>query len=308
MEVLLPVAGVEVNVLLLVLLGAVIGFMSGMFGVGGGFLLTPAMYIFFHIPYEVAIGSSLAQMIGTSASGVFRHRKLGNIDYKLGLVLVCVVAFGVETGARIVELLERVGTIHVFSRQIEAIDFYVSLAYIVLLAAVGTSMFVESRKALKRPARAGKVDSAFARHIKKIKIPPLVSFPKSGVHDVSVWVIVGIAFCVGTLSGLLGVGGGFVMVPALIYLIGVPTTVAVGTGLFQTMFASLFGTISHYQKGNVDLTLAAAILAGSVVAAQFGAIATKKLRGANIRWAFSLVTYLTAVVVLGKLLHTFELF
>ena len=302
MELHLPVADVTVNPLWVILLGAAIGFLSGLFGVGGGFLMTPLLRIVFGVPFNVAAGSNLAQALGTSVSATARHHGLGNVDIKLGVCMLGGGWVGVESGARVVELLKRVEPIVVGAREVDALDLFVSMAFLVLLSVVGTVTLRESRGARKREPKGGIVDTPVASRIRNIRIPPRISLTRSGIEGISLSVLLGIGFATGFLSGLLGIGGGFVLMPTLVYVIGVPTTVAIGTDLFQVMFLATFGTLTHSLKGNVDLLLVILLLSGSIFGAQFGASLTGKVRPAKIRYWFSLIIYAAAVAVLAKLL------
>lgn len=300
----LPVPDMEVSGVALAGLGLVVGFLVGLFGVGGGFLMTPMPNILFGIPYNVAVGSGLAQILGTSTSGAIRHRSLGNVDYKLTFLTVLGLVPGVEVGARIIERLKFATSVNLWGKTIPALDLFVPLAYIVLLFTIGTLIFRESRRARRRPSPGEKVHSPLSRWARNFHLPPLISLPRSQVESISIWIILLVGFFTGLVAGSLGVGGGFVMMPALIYLVGVPTTVAIGTSLLQIVFTTCYGTLTHALKGNVDILLVIAVLLGGSVGAQFGATLTRRLRGANIRYAFSLLAWLVTIMLIFKLAMT----
>jgi len=282
--------------------GLIIGILSGLFGVGGGFLLVPLLNVIFNVPYNIAIGSSLLQMVGTSTASTLKHKGYGHIDYKLAGFILMGSIIGVELGARVLMRLKNLGTITINASTISIMDFWINIIYIIFLSLVGISMFLESKKAKKRAPRGGVVDTVFSQKIQNIKIPPIISLPTSKIESISLWNLIFLGFGVGTLSGLLGVGGGFIMSPALIYLIGAPTSVSIGTDLFQIIFASGYGAITHLLKGNIDFKLVACILTGSLIGSQLGAILNKKLRGAHIRYYFSLLIFFAAGIILIKFL------
>lgn len=311
MDLLLPVADLTVNGAGLVLLGAIIGFLSGLFGVGGGFLLTPMLNVLFKVPYNIAAGSSLALILGTSVSATLRHRKLGNVDYALGGWMVVGALIGVEIGARMMESLKHIGTIQVGHGSLSAVDLYVSAVYIVLLLCIGTMVFWESRTSGTRVGNTSssdhEVNSKLIVWVHRIPLPPFIALSRSGIPRMSLWVVWSVGLTVGILSGFLGVGGGFVLMPVLIYAIGVPTATAIGTSLFQFIFSAFFGTLTHTLKGNVDLVLVVMLLIGSTVGAQIGAAATQRFTGARLRYYFSIIVYAAAVVVIAKLLVNMRL-
>jgi len=283
-------------------IGFITGVLSGLFGVGGGFLLVPLLNVVFNVPYIIAIGSSLVQMVGTATASTLKHRGYGHIDYKLAGFILMGSIVGAEFGARILMWLKSLGTIMIHGSTISKMDLWINLIYIVLLSLVGISMFLESKKAKKRAPRGGVVDTAFSQKIRNVKIPPITSLPISNIEYISVCYLVVLGFGVGILSGLLGIGGAFILNPALIYLIGVPTSVAIGTSLFQTIFVSGYGGLTHFFKGNVDFALVACVLVGSLVGSQLGAKIHNRLRGAHIRYYFSLVIFIAAGIVLFKFL------
>jgi len=242
-------------------------------------------------------------MVGTSFAASLKHKDYGNIDYKLaGFVLIGSI-IGAEFGARILMWLKSVGTIMIHGSTISKMDLWstiskmdlwINIIYIILLSLIGISMFLESRKAKKRAPRGGVVDTAFSQKIRNAKIPP--------------WNLICLGFVVGILSGLLGIGGAFIMNPALIYLIGVPTSVAIGTSLFQTIFVSGYGGLTHFFKGNVDFALVACILTGSLIGSQLGAKIHNNIRGAHVRYYFSLLIFFAAGIILIKFLFSLGYF
>jgi len=262
----------------------------------------PLLNVVFNVPYIIAIGSSLVQMVGTATASTLKHRGYGHIDYKLAGFILMGSIVGAEFGARILMWLKSLGTIMIHGSTISKMDLWINLIYIVLLSLVGISMFLESKKAKKRAPRGGVVDTAFSQKIQNVKIPPITSLPISNIEYISVCYLVVLGFGVGILSGLLGIGGAFILNPALIYLIGVPTSVAIGTSLFQTIFVSGYGGLTHFFKGNVDFALVACVLVGSLVGSQLGAKIHNRLRGAYIRYYFSLVIFIAAGIVLFKFL------
>ena len=282
--------------------GFIVGILSGLFGVGGGFLLVPLLNAVFNIPYNIAIGSSLLQMVGTSTVSSLKHRGYGHIDYKLAGFILMGSIIGVELGTRVLMWLKKMGSIIIHGSSVSKMNFWINIVYITLLSLVGISMFLESKKAKKRASRGGVVNTIFSQKIQNVKIPPLISLPISNIEYISICYLVVLGFGVGIFSGLLGIGGAFIMNPALIYLFGVPTSIAIGTSLFQTIFVSGYGAITHLLKGNIDFRLVACILTGSLIGSQLGVILNKKLRGAHIRYYFSLLIFFTAGIILIKLL------
>ena len=286
----------------LIVIGFMIGILSGLFGVGGGFLLVPLLNAVFNIPYNIAVGSSLFQMVGTTIVCSLKHRGYGHIDYKLaGFVLIGSI-IGVELGSQFLMGLKKMGSFIIHKSSVSKMDFWINIIYIAILSLVGISMFLESKKAKKRAPRGGIVDTMFSQKIKNTKIPPLISLPISNIENISIYFITGLGFGVGILTGLLGIGGGFIINPALIYLFGVPTSIAIGTCLFQTIFIAGYGSLSHFFKGNVNFELVACILAGSLIGSQLGAKIHKQLRGAHIRYYFSLVIFIAIAIVFFKFL------
>ena len=292
---------VYVNPFLLVAFGFVIGCLSGIFGVGGGFLTTPLLNILFGIPYEIAIGSGLCQMIGTSISGSLRHRTLGNIDVRLAVVIIISSAFGVQLGARLIELLKGARSIALGSLSYDALDFIVSIAFILFLIGLGVLVFLETRGARKSEEDVAVVRAKCFRRLHELVFPPMISLPRSGVRAISLPLMIGIGFGVGIMIGFLGVGGGFIIVPIYIYLFCVPTTTAIGTGLFQIIFISIIGTVTHAYLGNVALKLVVYILIGSTIGAQVGALLSVKSKQKNLRHYFSYLEMLAGLLVAGKL-------
>ena len=283
--------------------GFFIGILSGLFGVGGGFLLVPLLNAVFNVPYNIAIGSCLLQMVGTSVASTLKHRCYGHIDYKLAGFILIGSVLGVEIGARILMCLKNLGSITINISTISIMDFWINIIYLILLSLVGTSMFFESKKAQKRAPQGGVVYTIFSQKIQNIKVPPITSLPISNIKNISVWYLFFFGFGIGILSGLLGIGGAFILNPILIYLVGVPTSIAIGTSLFQTIFISGYGALTHLLKGNIDFRLVAYILTGSIIGSQVGARIHKNIRGCHVRYYFSLLIFFAAGIILIKFIN-----
>lgn len=292
-----PIADVTINPVLLIGVGFLVGILGGFFGVGGGFIAGPMMF-WTGVPMNFVVGTDLAHMTGKSIVAARRHRSLGHVDIKLGAFMVLGTILGVEAGAQIIEILQAAGNI----------DFVIGVIYVVIL--IGISVFTawESITAL-RIVRTDQIDiqeavgfEGLARRIQAINLPPMVSFPVSGIESISLWMILFVGFLTGTLAGMLGVGGGFIRMPMLVYVLGIPTHVAVGTDLFEIIFSSGFGTITHALKGNVDILMALVMHTGAAIGAQIGATATRLFAGPRIRLAFSFLPLIGAILVLSRLL------
>ena len=279
MNLYLPIAEISVNVLVLIGMGAAVGFLSGMFGVGGGFLITPLL-IFYNVPPAVAVATGANQVIASSFSGALAHYKRGTIDLKLGGVLLVGGALGSVAGVALFTLLRRIGQL----------DLVVSLLYVIFLGGVGGLMLVESIQSMRRVSGGG--SSEFRRsgkHNWVHGLPLKMRFQRSKLY-VSVIPVLGLGFLIGILAAIMGVGGGFIMVPALIYLLRVPTNVVIGTSLFQIIFTAAVTTVLQAATNfTIDIVLAFLLMLGGVVGAQFGAAAGRRLRGDQLRALLALL-------------------
>ena len=272
MQIYLPIAEVSVNAFLLLGLGGLVGVLSGMFGVGGGFLLTPLLF-FIGIPPAVAVGTQANQIVASSFSGVLAHFRRKTVDIRMGWVLLIGGLAGSAVGVKIFEMLTAIGQV----------DLMVQLCYVLFLGVVGGLMFVESLRALRRSKNP---DYKPVKREKKGWVhtwPLKVRFRTSGLYISSIPVVL-IGALVGMLSAVMGVGGGFIMVPAMIYILGMPTKVVVGTSLFQIIFVSAFTTILHATTNfTVDAVLAVLLLIGGVIGAQIGTGIAVRLKAEQLR-------------------------
>jgi uncharacterized membrane protein YfcA len=292
-----PISEVTVNPLYLAGVGFLVGILGGFFGVGGGFIAGPFMFLI-GVPMNFVVGTDLAHMTGKSIVASRRHRVLGHVDIKLGFIMVIGTVFGVEVGAQLVELLTNTGKA----------DQVIGWAYVFILLLIGSFTFVESAKAVRliRTERISARDavgfSGLAQRVHGIQIPPMISFPSSGIISISLWSVLGVGLFSGLLAGFLGVGGGFVRMPLLVYVLGVPTHVAIGTDLFEIIFSAGYGTLTHAIKGNVDIFMALVMHTGAAVGAQIGAVSTRFFVGPRIRMLFSFLPFIGAVLVVLRLL------
>jgi hypothetical protein len=285
MQIYLPIAEISVNIFLILGMGGAVGFLSGMFGVGGGFLMTPLL-IFSGIPPVVAVATEANQIVASSVSGAIAHWRRRGVDVKLGLVLLVGGIVGSIAGIWLFKVLRELGQI----------DLFISLAYVVFLGIIGSLMLVESLRAIMR-ARKGRPISMRrpGQHTWVHGLPFKMRFPRSKLY-VSAIPIVAIGAVVGVLAAIMGVGGGFIMVPAMIYLLRVPTNVVIGTSLFQILMVTSFVTVLHATANQtVDAVLALLLMTGGVIGAQFGAQAGQKLRGEQLRALLALMVLAVCV-------------
>jgi uncharacterized membrane protein YfcA len=272
MQIYLPIAEISLDALLLLGLGGLIGFLSGLFGVGGGFLMTPAL-IFIGVPPPVAVGTEANQIVASSVSGVLAHWQRGNVDIKMGVILLLGGLVGSTFGVWLFAILRSVGQI----------DLVIKLSYVTFLGIIGALMFVESLRALRRRRATGHGRAKLHRHTWVHGLPFKMRFRRSKLY-ISALLPLGVGFLVGILAAIMGVGGGFIMVPAMIYLLGMPTSVVVGTSLFQIIFVTANVTfLQAYANQTVDVVLALLLLGGAVIGAQIGAKASVMLRGEQLR-------------------------
>jgi uncharacterized protein len=298
MRVYLPIAGMSINVLVLLGLGGLVGFLSGLFGVGGGFIMTPLMMMA-GIPPSVAAASDSAQIVAGAASGAYAHWRLNNVDFKMGTILLIGGVAGGTVGVQLVKLLRALGNI----------EFVMKAVYVLMLSTIGAAMFWESLSTLRRaratsgaPAANGVPARPQRRASIWTRMPLQVHFSQSNLRTSAIFPFF-IAAIVGILAALLGVGGGFIMVPAMIYVIGMPTIVAVGTDLFQIVVTTANVTLQQaITNKNVDLLLAMLLLVGSTVGAQLGARAGRRLRGEQIRILLAIIVLVFAVKFIIDLL------
>ena len=292
-----PISNAEISPIYLVVIGFVIGILGGFFGVGGSFIAGPALRLV-GVDWNFAVGTDLAHIVGKSIVATRRHRALGNVDLKLGLIMALGTIAGAEGGAQLIQLLKRTGHVNVV----------VSIVSIVVYLGISIFMVWESRKTLKsRQAKrpGSKSDHSAIRHfalrIQRLRIYPLVSLPVSGIKSISVWVILLVAFVGGFFSGFLGGGAGYIRMPSLVYVLGIPTHLAVGTDLFEIVISASYGTFSHAVKGNVDILIALVMHTGAAIGAQIGAISTQYFTGPKIRLAFVPLPMIGAAIVIYTL-------
>jgi uncharacterized membrane protein YfcA len=293
MDIYLPIAAISQDVFVLLALGGVVGFLSGVFGVGGGFLLTPLL-IFIGVPHAIAVASSANQLVGASVSGALAHWRRGNVDLQMGLVLLLGGFLGSAAGVWFFALLRRIGQI----------ELSISLAYVLLLGTLGTLMLVESTRAMLRVRRPGASRRKLHQHIWLHGLPFKMRFRRSKLY-ISALLPLGLGFAVGVLSAVMGVGGGFVMVPAMIYILGMPTAMVPGTSLFQIIFVAASVTILQaVENGTVDVVLALVLLVGGVIGAQLGTRFGTRLRGEQLRALLALLVLAVAAKLLFDLTAT----
>lgn len=285
MQIYLPIAEISVNAFLLLGLGGVVGILSGMFGVGGGFLMTPLLF-FIGIPPAVAVATEANQIVASSFSGVLAHVRRRTVDFRMGTVLLIGGLIGAAMGVQIFNILKAQGQV----------DLLVKLCYVIFLGVIGGLMFFESLRAIRASKKPGAVPKR-KKHNWIHALPFKMKFRTSGLYiSVIPPVLVGVA--VGILAAIMGVGGGFIMVPAMIYLLGMPTKVVIGTSLFQIIFVTAFTTLLHATTNfTVDMPLAVLLLVGGVVGAQIGTRIGLKLKAEQLRILLALMV----LAVCGKL-------
>ncbi len=293
----LPVALTSINILIPVGLGLAVGLLSGLFGVGGGFLMTPLL-IMFGIPSTVAAATDSNQIVAASTSGTYAHWKVGNVDFKMGIYLLVGGFLGGLVGVQAIKLLHAMGNA----------DFVIKMTYVIMLGVVGVYMFIESLQSMKKKktesaaAPAEQKESAVGRFL--ASLPLQTRFEKSGVtHSALVPIVLG-AF-VGVLAAIMGVGGGFLMVPVMVYMLRMPMHVVVGTSLFQILFTCIEVTfLQAYTNHSVDFLLAVLLLVGSTVGAQVGAVFGRKLKGEQIKILLASIVLIVTVKIVFELTLT----
>lgn len=299
---LMPISGVTIFWPGLIILGVGVGIIGGFFGMGGAWMVTPGLNIL-GFPMAFAIGTDIAHMAGKSLISTLRHGKFGNVDYKLGLIMLAGTVIGFEAGAQMVMWLERLGSVEKVVRWI----------YVGLLLFIAWMVFhdvnVRKQKEREAAARGEVLDKTatgvtWAQSLHAIKIPPMIRFHEAGIYC-SAWLPIFVSFLTGWLAGILGIGGGLIRMPALIYMVGCPTHVAVGTDLFEVMISGLYGAGTYTYKGRTELVAALIMLIGAACGAQVGAVATKYIKGYGIRIAFGLCVIGCLVSILLKLVQPF---
>ncbi len=297
MYIYLPIAEVSVNAFVLLGLGGLVGVLSGMFGVGGGFLMTPLLF-FIGIPPAVAVATEANQIVASSFSGVLAHVKRRNVDFKMGGVLLIGGLIGAGVGVFIFNYLKSLGQV----------DLLVKLCYVVFLGIVGSLMFTESLRTLRKSKQV-LVSKPRKKRTWIHALPLKTRFQVSGLYISAIPPVL-IGILVGILAAIMGVGGGFIMVPAMIYLLGMPTKVVVGTSLFQIIFVTAFTTMLHATTNyTVDIVLAVLLLVGGVTGAQFGTMLGAKLKAEQLRILLSLMVLLVcAKLAFDLIVQPTELF
>jgi uncharacterized membrane protein YfcA len=291
----LPLAGNSINILLLFGLGGAVGFLSGLFGVGGGFLMTPLL-IMVGIPSTVAAASDSAQIVAASTSGTYAHWRLGNVDFKMGLFLLVGGVVGGTLGVQLIKVLRAVGDA----------DFVIKITYVVMLGIIGVYMFIESIQSMrKQPVETKRAEapakvSLYARLVQAL--PYQMRFEKSGVTLSPLMPLI-LGVFVGILAAIMGVGGGFIMVPVMVYMLRMPMHVVVGTSLFQILFTCINVTIMQaITNFTVDLVLALILLLGSTIGAQFGVRLSKRLKADQLKILLASIVLLVMVQMLVSLI------
>ena len=293
MEIYLPIAGISANLFLLIGLGIIVGFLSGLFGVGGGILLTPLL-IMIGIPPAIATASSVNQLVATSVSGAYAHKRMGHVDVKLGIVILLGGIIGGTLGVHWVRWLQEGGVL----------DIVILLLYVILLGGVGGYMFYESIMTLQGKPRQGdglliKLKDILCR----LPLQTQMDFRTAGIKICPTFPFV-LGLLVGVLLALMGVGGGFLVIPALIYVLGVPTVVAIGTSLFQIVFTTVHVTFMQAVTNHtVDVVLAMMLLMGSAIGAQWGARYCRKVQPERLRIFLAIVIFLILIVLVVGLVR-----
>ncbi len=294
----LPVALTSINILIPVGLGLAVGLLSGLFGVGGGFLMTPLL-IMFGIPATVAAATDSNQIVAASTSGTYAHWRVGNVDFKMGFHLLIGGFVGGLVGVQAIKILKAMGNA----------DFVIKMTYVIMLGVVGSYMFIESLNAIRKSKNKGEAvkpaetkDNAFTRFLKSL--PLQTRYEKSGVtHSMLLPIVFG-GF-VGILAALMGVGGGFLMVPVMVYILRMPMHVVVGTSLFQILFNCIEVTfLQAYTNHNVDFILAVLLLLGSTVGAQIGTVFGRKLKGEQLKIILAVIVLVVTVKIVFDLTLT----
>lgn len=290
----LPIAGNSVNIVLVFGMGGIVGLLSGIFGVGGGFLMTPLL-IMIGIPSTVAAASDSNQIVGASTSGTLAHFRLGNVDFKMGILLLVGGVIGGTLGVQIIKVLRAMGNA----------DFLIKVTYVLMLGFIGLYMFQESLQALRKKTVTATVTTKESRYNQLVqKLPWQTDFTKSGVR-LSVLMPLVLGTFVGVLAAIMGVGGGFIMVPVMVYLLRMPMHVVVGTSLFQILFTCVNVTIMQaHTNHNVDFILALILLLGSSLGAQLGAKVSKRLKGDQLKILLASLVLVVMVKMLLDLLLT----
>lgn len=278
MQIYLPIAEMSVNIFLFLGMGAGVGILSGLFGVGGGFLMTPLL-IFAGIPPAVAVATEANQIVASSVSGALAHWRRGNVDFKMGIVLLVGGILGSTVGVWLFSFLRGLGQI----------DLVIQISYVVFLGIIGFLMLVESLRAIQRNRKPGGPRRKLHQHYWLHGLPFKMRFRRSKLY-ISALLPLGVGVLVGILAAIMGVGGGFIMVPAMIYLLGMPTSVVVGTSLFQIIFVTANVTfLQAWQNQTVDVVLAITLLIGGVLGAQIGTRMGAKLQGEHLRSLLALI-------------------
>ncbi|HEY1582263.1 MAG TPA: sulfite exporter TauE/SafE family protein [Chthoniobacterales bacterium] len=298
-----PISGTNISPVYLVLIGFLIGILGGFFGVGGSFIAGPALRAV-GMHWNFAVGTDLAHIVGKSVVAAKRHRALGNVDLRLGLIMALGTIAGAECGAQLIQALKRRGDVD-FVVSIISIVIYFSISFFMVWESWKTMRLQKKKGGKKAKGRHARDESSFAgltKAVHRIPLWPMIALPTSGVKAISLWVIIVVSFIGGLFSGFLGGGAGYIRMPMMVYLLGVPTHLAVGTDLFEIIISASYGTFSHAIKGNVDILVALVMNTGAAIGAQIGAILTQYFAGPKIRLFFVPLPLIGAAIVVYTLL------
>jgi hypothetical protein len=305
-----PISGADISPIYLVVVGFLIGILGGFFGVGGSFIAGPALRAV-GLDWNFAVGTDLAHIVGKSVVAARRHRALGNVDLKLGFIMAIGTIGGAEVGAQLIQVLKRAGNVNLVV-SIVSIAVYISISGFMMWESASTLRAQRKKSSGGRTTNIDKKqdESAFqhiAQAVHRFHLPPMISLPTSGVKAVSLWVIIAVAFVGGVFSGFLGGGAGYIRMPSMVYILGIPTHLAVGTDLFEVIISASYGTFTHAIKGNVDILIALVMNTGAAVGAQIGAISTQYFAGPKIRLAFVPLPLIGAGIVIYTLMSGHKL-
>jgi uncharacterized protein len=287
------VAGITVSLPGVLALGLMVGFVAGMFGVGGGFLLTPLLSVLFGLPMPVAVGTGLCQMVGTATVATLRYRRLGQGEPRFAIVMIAGSLVGVGAGTRVVSALEAAGVATFGGATLPIATVVLYAGYVAFLVAIGL--------VLLRQSRGGVDELDFVRRgwLARLRLPPFIDLPGVPLPRVSVLAIAYVGLLIGLLSGVLGVGGGMALIPILLYGFGFPFRAASGTGVEVVLLTSIVGTVAHALGGRVHLGLALLLLVGSGITAQLGAIVTSRLSARPLRRGLAVLIAITIALIVG---------